>query len=132
MSKSRLVVTVLTSAMLAVCLTMPGLAESPEQTLSRAAESESAKTNQAIFMCSRDALLTVEFGTSDPIKPAIVRAPDGGQLSPPAQASGSGVRHGDQSNELRGKGDEVTWTDASKPSVVCMEQPPPVGGTEPK
>ncbi|MBE7200609.1 MAG: MliC family protein [Parafilimonas terrae] len=132
MSKGRLVVTVLSSATLAGCLTLPGLAESPEQTLSRAAESESAKTNRVIFVCPQGALLTVEFVTSDPTRPAIVRAPDGGQLSLAAQASGSGYRYADGTHELRGKGREVTWTDASKPPVACTEQTPPAGGTESK
>lgn len=132
MSKGRLIVTVLSWATLTGCLTLPGLAESPEQTLSRAAESECAKTNRVIFVCPKGALLTVEFVTSDPTKPAIVRTPDGGQLSLPARASGSGFRYADERHELRGKGREVTWTDASKPPMVCTEQTPPAGGTEVK
>jgi membrane-bound inhibitor of C-type lysozyme len=132
MSKGRFLVTVLSSVALAGCLTLPGLAESPEQTLSRAAESESAKTNRVIFACPSGALLTVEFVTSDPTKPAVVRTPDGGQLSLPARASGSGYRYADETHELRGKGREVTWTDVSKPPVTCTEQTPTMGGTEPK
>ena len=107
-------------------------AEEPEQTLSRAAEAESAKTSRVIFVCPRDVLLTVEFVTSDPAKPAIVRTAEGGQISLPAQQSGSGFLYADGTHELRGKGREVTWTEGSKPPVVCTEERPAAGGTEPK
>jgi membrane-bound inhibitor of C-type lysozyme len=132
MSKGRFLVTPLSLVALAGSLTLPGLAESPEQTLSRAAEPQSANTNRVIFACPRGALLTVEFVTSDPTKPAVVRTPDGGQLSLPAQASGSGYRYADETHELRGKGRQLTWTDASKPPVTCTEHTPTVRGTEPK
>ena len=114
-----------------VCLVLPTLAETPDQTLSRATESETAKANRIIFVCPKDALLTVEFVTSDPNKAAVIRTPDGGQLSLPAQESGSGYRYADDTHELRGKGREVTWTDGSKPPVVCTEETPAVDSTEP-
>ena len=130
MSKSRLVVTVLSSVTLAGCLTLPGLAGPPEQTFSRAAEPASANTNRVVFVCPQGAWLTVEFVISDPTKPAIVRTPDGGRLSLPAQPSGSGYRYADETHALRGTGRAVTWTDASKPPVVCTERTPASDGTE--
>lgn len=132
MPRRRFAIITLSAVAFAACFARTALAEAPEQTLSRATESEGAKTNRVIFACPRDALLTVEFVTSDPAKPAIVRTPDGGQLSLAAQASGSGFRYADETHELRGKGREVTWTDGSKPPVVCTERTPAVGGTEPK
>lgn len=120
------------TASLAAGLPGASRAEEPEQTLSRATEAESARTSRVIFVCPRDALLTVEFVTSDPEKPAIVRLPDGAQISLPAKESGSGYRYADGTHELSGKGREVTWTDGSKPPVVCTEETPAVGGTEPK
>lgn len=120
------------AAALAGGLPIASRAEEPEQTLSRATETESARTSRVIFVCPRDTLLTVEFVTSDPEKPAIVRLADGTQIRLPAKESGSGYRHADDTHELRGKGNEVTWTDGAKPPVVCTEEKPPVGGTEPR
>lgn len=113
------------------CLGSIAGAEQVEQTLSRAVEPETAKTNRLIFVCPKEALLTVEFVTSDPVKPAVVSTPGGEQLSLPAAESGSGYRYADDTHELRGKGREVTWTDGSKPTVVCTEERPATGGTEP-
>ncbi|MHC2089177.1 MliC family protein [Methylobacterium sp. Leaf91] len=106
-------------------------AEAPDKTLSRATASEGATTKRVIFSCPKDVLLTVEFVTSDPAQPAIVRPPEGPEITLPAQPSGSGFRYGDDTHELRGKGQEVTWTDQSKHPIVCTEQKPPAGGTEP-
>ena len=128
----RSVVTALLGLAFALGLSLPAFAEAPEQTLSRATESEGAKTSRVIFVCPKDALLTVEFVSSDPAKPAIVRTPDGGELSLPAQPSGSGYRYADDRHELRGKGREVIWTDGSKPPIVCTEEMPAIGGIEPK
>jgi membrane-bound inhibitor of C-type lysozyme len=126
-----------TDAALLACALVASLmssasAEEPAQTLSRATEAESVKTNRVIFACPKNALLTVEFVISDPAKPAIVRSPDGVEVSLPPRESGSGFRYADDTHELHGKGHEVTWTDGAKPPVICTEETPAAGGTEPK
>ena len=79
-----------------------------------------------------------ESGTQEPEKalsraaePAIVRPPEGPAITLAPQPSGSGFRYADETRELRGKGRDVTWTDAGTPPVVCTERIAPPGGTEP-
>ncbi|MGU3538784.1 MliC family protein [Methylobacterium sp. A54F] len=107
-------------------------AEEPEKVLAETVQSELAQTRRVIFVCPKDQLLTVEFLNSEPGKPAIVRPPGGAAVTLPEQLSGSGFRYADDTHELRGKGQEVTWTDAAQPPVVCTEQTPTPLGTEPK
>lgn len=132
MSPHRSVGAVLLSCAVMAGATATTAAEEPQQTLSRAAESEEARTSRVVFACPKGARLTVEFVTSDPAKPAVVSLSDGSQASLPARESGSGYRYADDTRELRGKGREVTWTDGAKPPVVCTEETPSSGGIDAK
>jgi membrane-bound inhibitor of C-type lysozyme len=132
MTKVHVAVVALSLSVLAGSMSNPILAEEPAQTLSRAIETETGSTRRVLFACPKNTLLTVEFVTSDPAKPAIVRPPGGAEITLPPQPSGSGFRYADETHELLGKGREVTWTEGSAPPVVCTEETPAVGGTEPK
>ncbi|WP_210206678.1 MliC family protein [Methylobacterium durans] len=103
----------------------------PEKALTEAVQSETAATRRVLFECPKGALLTVEFLNSEPGRPAVVRPASGEAVTLQAQESGSGFRYGDGTRELRSKGREVTWTDASGRPVVCTEQMPTPLGTEP-
>ena len=123
---------------LGACLGMGGSSaaqesgtQEPEKALSRAVEPEEATIRRVVFLCPRDQLLTVEFLNSEPGRPAIVRPPEGPAITLAPQPSGSGFRYADETRELRGKGRDVTWTDAGTPPVVCTERIAPPGGTEP-
>ncbi|GJE44219.1 hypothetical protein AEGHOMDF_3406 [Methylobacterium soli] len=105
--------------------------EEPEKALSRAAEPEEATIRRVVFLCPRGTLLTVEFLNTEPGRPAIVHPPAGPAITLAPQPSGSGFRYGDETRELRGKGREVTWSDAGAPPIVCTERVAPPGGTEP-
>lgn len=118
-------------AALAGCLPSSARAEEPEASLSRAIEPEAASTRRVIFICPKDTLLTVEFLNTEPGKPAVIRPPTGPAITLPAHESGSGFRYADGTHELLGKGREVTWTDPSQSPIVCTEQTPTPGGTEP-
>ncbi|WP_246696777.1 MliC family protein [Methylobacterium planeticum] len=109
----------------------PAPGQEPETALSRAAEPEEATIRRVVFLCPRDKLLTVEFLNAEPGKPAVVHPPDGPAITLALQPSGSGFRYADATRELRGKGRDVTWTDAGTPPVVCTERIAPPGGTEP-
>jgi Membrane-bound lysozyme-inhibitor of c-type lysozyme len=94
-------------------------------------EPEEATIRRVVFLCPRGTLLTVEFLNTEPGRPAIVHPPAGTAITLAPQPSGSGFRYGDETRELRGKGREVTWSDAGAPPIVCTERVAPPGGTEP-
>lgn len=50
---------------------------------------------------------------------------DGSTLTLSQQPSGSGFRYGDARHELRGKGDEATWTVGRKMPVTCRAEAAP-------
>ncbi|GJE18645.1 hypothetical protein AIGOOFII_3373 [Methylobacterium marchantiae] len=75
-----------------------------------------------VFSCPRNTLLTVGFVTSDSGQSAIVRPSRARHAAFRRSRAAPVYATGDETHELRGKGQEVTWTDESKHPVVCTEQ----------
>jgi membrane-bound inhibitor of C-type lysozyme len=75
------------------------------------------------FACPAGQTLRVEFATSDPQAPAIIHSPAGPAVTLPSLPSGDGFRYGDADYELRGKGNQVTWTEGRNPAITCMVAP---------
>ncbi|MEH3146916.1 MAG: MliC family protein [Methylobacterium frigidaeris] len=75
--------------------------------------------NSVAFTCAGGAHLTVDFAVGDPSQPAIVHPPSGAPVSLPPQPTGDGFRYGDGTRELRGRGDDVTWTSGTAPPLAC-------------
>lgn len=83
------------------------------------AAEDPAGTRRVVFSCPRDQQLIVAFLTAGTGEQAVVEPPTGAAVTLPIQLSGSGYRYADDTHELRGKGREVIWTDASKRPIVC-------------
>ena len=70
------------------------------------------------FTCDDNSEITVEFG----VDAATVRREDGKAFVLPQRMSGSGFWYSSGRNELRGKGNEVTWVDDTKPQRLCTAE----------
>ena len=68
-----------------------------------------------VYACEDGSVLTVRFVPDA----AYVTAVGGQELYLPQFASGSGFWYGTAQYELRGKGDEVTWTVARRVPTSC-------------
>lgn len=53
---------------------------------------------------------------------AYVTLPSGEELALPQQPAASGIAYGTPQNELRGKGDEATWTTGRRAPIACRVQ----------
>ncbi|MCJ2094505.1 MliC family protein [Methylobacterium sp. J-072] len=107
-------------------------AEEPAQATGDAIRPEPAQAHKVVFSCPKDQTLTVAFVTAGQAEQAVVQPPSGSAVTLPIQPSGSGFRYADETHELRGKGQEVIWTDASKRPIVCTEQMSAPSGTSPR
>lgn len=83
-----------------------------------ASTSASAEVRTVVFACRGGARLEVTFA-ADPSGPAVVRHSSDAPVTLPAQPTGSGFRYGDGAHELRGKGQDITWTDRTGRSLTC-------------
>lgn len=72
-----------------------------------------------VYSCDDGLTLSVRFTREH----AEVTLPSGEQLSLPQQPSGSGIAYGTAQSELRGKGDEATWTSGRRAPVGCRVRP---------
>ncbi|SFL32719.1 MliC family protein [Methylobacterium pseudosasicola] len=107
-------------------------AEEPAQAQNDMARPEPAQPHRVVFSCPRDQTLSVAFVTVGQAEQAVVQPPSGPSVTLPIKPSGSGFRYADETHELRGKGQEVIWTDASKRPIVCTEQMSAPSGTAPR
>ena len=82
-----------------------------------ASSNASGEVRTVVFACLDGARLDVTFA-ADPSGPAVVRRSSDAPLTLPAQPTGSGFRYGDGAYELRGKGQDITWTDRTGRSLT--------------
>lgn len=71
------------------------------------------------FICDNNSEISVEFG----VDTALVTREDGKGFVLPQRISGSGFWYSSGRYDLRGKGNEVTWTDDTKPPRLCTAKP---------
>lgn len=76
------------------------------------------KVPTAHYRCESGADLNVQF----PEGRAVVTLPDASSLVLPQQISGSGFRYGDGRYDLRGKGDDATWSVSGQGSTHCRAE----------
>lgn len=69
------------------------------------------------FACTDGSSLLVTFAQNS----AIVVLPDGYSATLPQQVSGSGFRYANDRHELRGKGNDITWTTGTR-ELYCSTQ----------
>lgn len=72
-------------------------------------------TRQIQFICDDNSEITVDFG----IETATVRRDDGKAFVLPQEISASGFWYQSGRYELRGKGDQATWTDDTRRPRLC-------------
>ncbi|RVU21901.1 hypothetical protein EOE48_02325 [Methylobacterium oryzihabitans] len=75
--------------------------------------------NTVVFACPGGARLSVEFAVGDFTQPAVVHPPSGPAVSLKPQPAADGFRYGDGTRELRGRGNDVTWSDGAAPPLAC-------------
>ena len=71
--------------------------------------------NSVTYSCEGDLTLRVQF-TRDA---ARVTLPGGEELLLPQQPAASGISYGTPQHQLRGKGDEATWTTGRRTPMAC-------------
>ncbi|KNY22254.1 MliC family protein [Methylobacterium sp. ARG-1] len=108
----------------AVCLLFAGSAwigarAAEEPATGGAADAARSAPHRVVFACPDNQRLIATFRTVSTGAQAVVEPPTGPSVTLPIQLSGSGFRYADATHELRGKGQTVTWTDASQPPIVC-------------
>lgn len=77
--------------------------------------SMSQGVRQVQFACDDNSEITVEFG----VETATVRREDGKAFVLPQEMAASGFWYSSGRYDLRGKGDEVTWTDDTRRPRLC-------------
>lgn len=82
---------------------------------SLAACATTAAPPRVTYACSDGSTLSVQFVDGA----ALVKPPEGKELRLPQQPVGSGLWYATPKYELRGKGDEATWTVARRAPVNC-------------
>ena len=97
--------------------TVPGPAP-VEETAAPEAQVIQAQVIQAQYSCANGQTLQVAF--DNPRELAIVTGPDGVAHDLPQQRSADGFWYGANGFDLRGRGDEATWTVSGAAPTVCQ------------
>jgi membrane-bound inhibitor of C-type lysozyme len=71
-----------------------------------------------VYSCEDGLTFSVRFARDG----AHVTMPSGEEMLLPQQPSGSGIAYGTEQNQLRGKGDEATWTQGRRRPIGCRVQ----------
>lgn len=71
-----------------------------------------------VYTCEDGLTLRVRFARDG----AHVTLPSGREVLLPQQPVGSGISYGTTQDQLRGKGDEATWTSGQRKPVGCRVQ----------
>ena len=92
------------SVLLAACMAAPGVPAGAQSPLA-----------PVDYTCSDGSALRVRFEA----EAAVVTLPDGTELRLPQQRAASGMWYATPQHELRGKGDEATWTVGRRAPASC-------------
>ena len=83
--------------------------------LNACASDDFERAPTAAYRCDDGTRFTVRFDASA----AQVQWPDGRRATLPQQRAASGMWYAGKGYELRGKGDDATWTEPQKPAISC-------------
>lgn len=83
--------------------------------LAACASNDLDRAPTAAYRCDNGERFTVRFGTNV----AQVQWADGKRALLPQQRAASGMWYAGEGYELRGKGNDATWTEPQKPATQC-------------